>query len=57
MTHRTIIANIEKLRVEMPNLEGWTDDEILGQLPDQDPRYEQGEDGLRDLLGDIEYRD
>ena len=41
----------------MPNLKGWSDDEIWDMLPDQDPRYAQEEDGLGDLLGDIEYKE
>ena len=44
-------------REYMPNLQGWTDDEIWEQLPDQDPRFAQGEEGLSDLLGDIPYKD
>lgn len=41
----------------MLNLKGWSDDEIWAMLPDQDPRYAKGEEGLGDLLGDIEYKD
>lgn len=41
----------------MPNLKCWSDEEIWEMLPDQDARYGKGENGLGDLLGDIEYRD
>jgi len=41
----------------LSNLKGWTDDEIWEMLPDQDLRYSGGEEGLGDLLLDIEYKE
>jgi hypothetical protein len=39
----------------LPNLKGWDDEEILEMLPEEDLRFEQGEEGLGDMLLDIPY--
>jgi hypothetical protein len=60
MSYREITEELNRVggvREFMPNLKGWTDEEIIAMLPDQDERYAQGEEGLCNLLGDIEYRE
>lgn len=56
MTHREILAYIDAHYAEFPNFDGRTAEEIVQELPDQDERYADGEDGLVDLLNEIEYR-
>lgn len=56
-TRRELTAYLDENRDEHPNLEGYTDDDIWAALPDQDPRHDQGEDGLRDMLNDLPYLD
>lgn len=60
LSYREIAEELNRVggaREFMPNLKGWSDAEIIAMLPDQDPRYAQGEEGLCDLLLDIEYKD
>jgi hypothetical protein len=59
-SYREIVKELNRVggaREFLENLVGWSDEEILAQLPDQDARYEEGEEGLCNLLADIPYRD
>lgn len=56
MTHREIAQYIEEHYDEYPNFDGRTPAEVLRELPDQDARYAQGEEGLIDLLHEVDYQ-
>ena len=56
MTHQEILTHIETHYDDYPNFDGRTPAEVLAELPEQDERYAQGEEGLSDLLNEITYR-
>lgn len=54
MNIRDIREYIEAHYDEYPNFDGRTAEEVLKELPDQDPRYDN-EAGLSDMLLEINY--
>ena len=54
MKIREILNYIEDHYDEFPNFDGRSVQEVLDELPDQDPRYDT-EEGLIDLLNEINY--